>query len=120
MVETKLTVKECEKLLAMLKSKDQADHDIALENIKNLELDKLTLKLIAKCCKQPVKSQIVKLIQPDRPWYYKDLKLEELHPQCDKGSDNSKAMFEYVINYMLEEILEDFDFITANPKVKWS
>ena len=109
---------EFKKLIEMLNSTDE-DANIAIENIRNLEIDELTLKLILACCRYNSKYGVIKAAGR-QPWNYRDVKTSELYRECNKSTEIHKEIFHYLISEMIGEVFSDYDFININTNIRWT
>jgi len=123
---TRLTFEEFCNLTKMLKASDE-DYNVACENVKNLNLDKIYLKLIAKELSLMKRRRFIAyMVENNISLSYdpNELTFKVIHSEIkESGHEEHKYIFEKMVNKSVENSyldLEDNDYIDfIKVKVKW-
>ena len=123
---TRLTFEEFCNLTKMLKASDE-DYNVACENVKNLNLDQVYLKLIAKELSLVKRRRFIAyMVENGISLSYDDneLTFKFIHSEIKEGGHGEhKYIFEKMVNKSVENSyldLEDNDYIDfIKVKVKW-
>jgi len=111
-------------LCKMLKSKDNDDVNIAIENIKNLNPDEIVVKLMLKNTAHSGRKELISLLG-QTIWSYSDLTMTELYSSIKNPKEpldnleNIKTIYESLVLEHFRHLTQEYDFIDSKFKIKW-
>jgi len=111
-------------LCKMLKSKDNDDVNIAIENIKNLNPDEIVVKLMLKNTAHSGRKELISLLG-QTIWSYSDLTMTELYSSIKNPKEpldnleNIKIIYESLVLEHFRHLTQEYDFIDSKFKIKW-